>query len=288
MRSKLFVLLSLAVAACTQSSPLRVINADEGSVSPYDIGPPPVMGGMSATPYEGTIDLDYPGVAPDAVPVDDGGAVGVGESVVLVSSAPGGTYCAGGTMQGSCCVTLGFPDPAFVLRSAGDMTITNVSATGAHASHGAWDPDTGYSWLPPSAYAIGDTMRVSAAGDTIDAFTATAAIPAPLVGLPGEFRSSNWGMLGVMRTNNWTFQWTPAGAAFVDISVTGDLGETRCRVSDARGAFAIPAAVLETIASAGGTGTATVYRGNSAAITSPNLTGELEVTISRSYVDLQF
>lgn len=280
-----------ALAACTQGAPLRTINADESSVSSDDLaetGPSPIIAAMAGTPYQGTIELSYPAVDPSSAPIDDAGAVGVGQSVQLVTSAPGGRFCPAGAMLGSCCITLGHEDAPVAFHSAGSMAIVDATAPGTPTTHGAWDVDTGYSWLPPRAFRPGDRISISASGDVIDAFSATAVVPVPLVGLPVEFRSSNWDALAVSRSNNWTFHWVPAGASFFDVSIDADLGQVRCRVPDDRGSVEIPASVLATIASVDATGFAAVYRGNSAPMVSDNLDAELDVTMSRSYVDLQF
>ncbi|HEY1812222.1 MAG TPA: hypothetical protein VGG74_07680 [Kofleriaceae bacterium] len=279
------------LGACTHSDPLVDINADEGNSVPAIGGTSPVIAQMAATPYQGVIGLDFPAIALDAVPLDAAGAAGVAGSVVLVPSLPGGTFCATGVQHGSCCLSIGtFEDFVPALQSAGTLTVSNASEPAVPPTHGHYD-DYGYSMLPPTTYAIGDQMTVSAAGDAqaIDAFvSASAAIPVPLVGLPPEFASSDWGTVGVSTSHDWTFQWAPAGASFVDIAVSGDLGGVECRVGDADGELVIPAVTLAAIATPGVVGSATVFRGNSAPIVAANVTAELDVTISRSYADVQF
>jgi hypothetical protein len=280
----------LAVGACTHGSPLVEINADEGTSVPDTSSAPPPTALMAATPYQGFIALDYPAIAIDAAPVDSGGAAGVGTSLELVASLPGGTFCPSGTLQGSCCITLGWLDDSSpVQQNAGELTVSDATDPAISPTHSHYDDD-GYSLLPPSAYAIGDRMTVSAAGNAqaIDAFSAAATIPAPLVGLPPEFAESDWGTVGVSTSHNWTFRWTPAGASFVDVAVGGDAGGVECRVSDADGELALPAVTLAAIATRGAVGYATVFRGNSAPINADNLTAELDATISFSYVDVQF
>jgi len=193
-----------------------------------------------------------------------------------------GVFCYTGSVYGTadldCCLMNGtIAAPAQV--SAGQLTLTNNT----QGVSGTMDWNAGedsYGELSTElVFTTGDSLTVTAAGDTAPAFTATTTFPKPIEGLVTPSPLS--------LAAGWTVTWTPAGATTMEVYLSSGVGETQlaCRTADSVGKIVFPPALLAGVIEAGDS-TVLVERknigvgsGNPASVLEPEVSATPSITI---------
>jgi len=184
--------------------------------------------------------------------VTDGTAAAVYEALgqfETSATAPSSGTCTG-TKVGACCygTTTGTaPTPA----SAGDITITDGAKTlvtlmsPGYAATSATDATL--------TWAAGATLKITAAGATVDGFTTDIVAPAPFAALTPAFGTT----LDVSTSKDLVVTWTPGKGACNQISfgLTQGTGMPNidCIVDDSAGTLTVPKSLLGMLTAASGT-----------------------------------
>jgi hypothetical protein len=166
-----------------------------------------------------------------------------------------------GTKVGACCYRPASgtaPTPAYagtITVSDGATTLVTLTAPDYVASSMA---TTTLTWAP------GDTLKVSAAGGAIDAFTYSEVAPAVITGVTPSFTTP----VAVSTSKDFVVTWTPNGDACTEISfgfgqegaAAGD--SIGCVADDSVGTITVPKALLSKFTAT--TGTIVIERINAA------------------------
>lgn len=234
-------------------------------------GPDASEGGADASPpdgggsaYQGFIQLDTQKVQ---------GQDFYGYSIYLMESTPGGASCYWGDPHGACCLGPGTRAIPGHL-SAGPLTLTN-NTTGDSGTIGWLADESDYGYLSPAfPWTVGDSLTVSAAGDVVGPFTATATYPSPIEDLDAP--------TDVSLSGGWIIHWTPAGASEIEVSVNDGTHQLACHADDSAGQLTVPSELL-TQAFGGGADSATAVitrRGIGTASENPAIALEGELSVS--------
>jgi hypothetical protein len=155
------------------------------------------------------------------------------------------TVCPGGTQLGNCCYepppssTGGTPTPV----SAGKITLADNGAT-----IGTMDFSPGYVLSSETTstltWAPGDSLNVSAAGATVDAFEGTVTAPGLISGVNPSLSST----ITIPLASDWSISWTPDTLSG-DLMIVNLLDRTlnnaiTCSVQDSVGTVTFPATLL--------------------------------------------
>ena len=270
-RVALGVALGLSVTAFACGS-----SGDDASGDGSGGGPDASLGGADASApdggtsaYQGFVQLDTQKVQ---------GQDFYGYSIYFMDSTPGGASCYWGDPHGSCCLGPGQGTIPGHL-SAGQLTLTN-NTTGASGTIDWLKDESDYGFLSPAfPWTVGDSMTVSAAGDEVGPFTATATYPSPIEGLDAPTE--------VSLSGGWTIHWTPAGASEIEVNVNDGSHSLACHADDSTGQLTVPADLLTQAFGDGGGATAVITRrgvGTASANPAIALEGELSVSSPVSLV----
>jgi hypothetical protein len=221
--------------------------------------------GSASEPYTGTVIL--------ASIVSGGTTLHTAIVEFLATAAASQPYCQGGTVSGSCCyeppVTSLGDGGIPTLYAAGDISVTasgapigTVSFSSGHYALSS-SPST-FSWKP------GDLLGVSAAGSTVDRFSASVQAPGLISGLSPALSLTS--PIAITLASGWTVAWTKDTASgetmIVTVTPAGGppRGEISCSVPDSAGTVSVPANLLANFAGASAARVIAVrYAGTSAA-----------------------
>ncbi len=202
------------------------------------------------------------------------------------ASDGGDPFACRGTQAGDCCLTpAGTPPPEDEL-SAGQITFTSNGAQigqieldpGGYQTITSGGGNTAFHWSP------GDTLGVSAAGDTIRAFSGTSIAPGELAGLipmPSAIT------LIVMGADGLTLTWTPSSGpgSFHAVFVDGETNVLTCEAPLSAGTLDLPTALLTLLS---GTGTFGLWPEDVSTFAGPNANLTLTVIGLEAYGNIAF
>jgi hypothetical protein len=208
-------------------------------------GNSPDAGGL---PYTGIVELSRVNVPPAPVRW---------EGIALITTAPTPpppTGCSG-TQVGSCCYGT-TPSSTTTPESAGNVTIddgANTIATLTPPGYAATSATTpAFTWTP------GSTLKATAAGATVDGFTASVVAPALFAGVTPTLT----GGITVSRSADFVLSWTPSKEACSEVSFGLSQGTSlpyiECVVDDSAGTVTVPKSLLSMLTAT--TGSATLER----------------------------
>jgi hypothetical protein len=194
-----------------------------------------------------------------------------GYSIYLMAPTPGGAACYWGEPRGACCIGLG-PVEVPEHLSAGTLTLENQT-TGMSGQIAWLEEESDYGFLSPAfPWSPGDQLSVSAEGDEVPAFAASARYPSPIEGLEAS--------TAIELSSDWTIRWTPAGASRVVVKLFAGDRSLACPAADEDGELTIPAALLDEAFDAGD-GNAFITRVSAgAAEEEPAISLEAELSVS--------
>lgn len=277
---KLFILASVATLSCVavacgsssnKSSPTTPDGGEGGTSSGGEAGagdsgsssggPTPYVGEVTAT-KAGTTTTVYTLSATFAANPDAGAT----------------TPSCAGTQSGSCCflpatdggTATDGGSSSITLLSAGAITFTDNGTAIANIS-----PQTNNAYgiastnNPSVKWSSGDTLKVSAAGATISAFTGNLATAADFAGLSPTLSYTT--ATTVTASAGMTISWTPGTGTTVGVLVDAKGGAITCSVDDSAGTVTVPAQLLQNYAS-GTEGIVSVTRTNLVKSTESNAT----------------
>jgi hypothetical protein len=193
-------------------------------------------------PYTGVVELSRITAPPAAASY-----AAIAQFETTASASPAGCV---GTVLGACCYETNpaaTPTPA----SAGAITIADGTTTLATLTPPAYSAssatDSTLTWTG------GTTLDITAAGATVDAFTASIVAPAQVAGLSPALTSA----ITVPKSSDFVVSWTPGKLACLKISFgltqgTG-LPYISCAVDDSAGTLTVPASLLGMFTAASGT-----------------------------------
>lgn len=212
-------------------------------------------------------------------------------SASFVATPDAGTSGGGcvGTQSGSCCYvppsqadagTTGGGTPVSaggITVKDGQTTIATMSPNGTTYTAVSNPPTTALTWN------AGDSLDVTAAGDTVHAFSGSVASVALFAGVTPAL--SILAPIAIPRSSDFTITWTAAtGSIGVAMSATKGVspdGVITCSSSSDTGTMTVPKALLQNF-SAGDTGYVSMSRIISAAASNDNATITLASTTAAS------
>jgi hypothetical protein len=292
---KLFILAGVAslscgalVAACSSSSNHGSGGGGDGGTSGDGAGGDAKTGdcGSSSggTPYSGTL----------AAAETTGGVFDIAGSFIATpdASATANTCPGSGTTSGSCCYEppivandAGAVDAGTIaVFSAGTITIKDGTATLANlnpGTNGAYGITSGAS-NPTVKWTGGDTLAVSAAGATVEAFTGNLVTAVALAGVTPALSLQT--ATTVPLADPYVVSWTPGTATTVRVTLIVAKGMTEdgsisCSVDDSAGTVSFPTALLSKLTT-GDTGIISLTRTSLTTTTGSNATVQLASTTS--------
>jgi hypothetical protein len=170
--------------------------------------------------------------------------------------------------MGDCCYTPPGNTPPPMQQSAGKLTVKDGTTTIDTLTAPPYLADNAttatLTWTP------GSTLKVSAAGSTVDAFNLSVVAPAKLAGVMPAFTATP---ITVKKSADLVVSWTPSSEACSQVAFT--VGQTPvtlpyigCVVDDAAGTLTVPKQLLSMFTAT--TGTATITRAEGAGKTVAN------------------
>jgi hypothetical protein len=173
-------------------------------------------------------------------------------SALAAFDAYNNTVCPGGTQLGNCCYE---PPPATTttggtptLVSAGNITVADNGSTLGTLTF-ASTPIPGYTPLSSTTtstltWASGDSLTVTAAGATVDAFNGTVKAPGLISGVNPALSST----MTIPLTSSWSVSWTPdtqSGESMI-VNLLDDTlhSAITCTAQDSAGTVSFPASLL--------------------------------------------
>jgi hypothetical protein len=289
---KLFILAGLgvgaslvALAACGSSSNHGGFSGDgggaEGSAGDAAGGGDGEGGGIFSKAYFGSVTAgELPGtkttytITADFIASLDGGGAG-----------DGGIPCAG-TQSGSCCYTppasasdAGVSDggAALTTASAGALLVKDGTTSIANISPGTNNVYSIASTNNPSVtWKPGDTLAVSAAGATVEAFSGNLMTASEFAGVTPVLSTT---ATTIPIASNLTVSWTQGNGSGVTVFLaalkgTKDDGAITCAAPDSAGTISVPSALLGKFTT-GDTGLMTLRRTTTTQVNAPNATVEM-------------
>lgn len=130
-----------------------------------------------------------------------------------------------------------------VIKGTAPLAMLGFGSQGYPLAHALDPPASTLMWNP------GDTLGVSAAGDTIDAFSASVVAPNAPGGLSPALGATGT-QITMSKSQDWTIAWTPgaqSGAHVLAVLSWSTAAEIKCVVGDATGTLSIPAGLLGNI-----------------------------------------
>ena len=291
---KLFILAGVAalscgalVAACSSSSNKGYAGGGDGGNSGDGGGDAKTGDGGSSgggTPYSGTL----------AAAETTAGVYDIAGSFIATpdASATANTCPGSGITSGSCCYEppivasdAGAADAGTIaVFSAGTITIKDGTATLANlnpGTNGAYGITSGAS-NPTVKWTGGDTLAVSAAGATVEAFTGNLVTVVALAGVTPALSLQT--ATTVPLADPYVVSWTPGTATTVRVTLiaakgTAEDGSISCSVDDSAGTVSFPTALLSKLTT-GDTGIVSLTRTSLNTATGSNVTVQLASTTS--------
>ncbi len=212
-----------------------------------------------------------------------------GSFVLTPDASAAGNMCPGsGVMSGSCC----YEPPAaardagaagdagtVAVFSAGTITIKDGTSTLANlnpGTNGAYGITSG-AMNPTVKWTAGDTLAVSAAGATVDAFTGNLVTVVDLAGVTPVLSLKT--ATSVPLASPLVVSWTAGTATTVRVTLlaakgTAGDGLISCSVDDSAGTVTVPTALLSKFAT-GDTGALSLTRQSTNTATGANVTVQL-------------
>jgi hypothetical protein len=289
---KLFILAGVAslscgalIAACSSSSNKGYAGGDGGSGEGGGDAKTGDGGSSSGgTPYSGAL----------AAAETTAGVFDIAGSFIATPDASGtANMCPGsGVMSGSCCyeppaaasdagtADAGATDAGTVaVFSAGTITIKDGTSTLANlmpGTNGAYGITSG-AMNPTVKWTAGDTLSVSAAGATVDAFTGSLVTVVDLAGVTPALSLKT--ATTVPLASPLVVSWTAGTATTVRVTLiaakgTAGDGIISCSVDDSAGTVTVPTALLSKLAT-GDTGVLSLTRQEVNTATGNNVTVQL-------------
>ncbi len=273
-------------AACGSSSNGGFPAGDSGTSSGGGDGGPVGDGGNGG---EGGGSLPYVGdLTATSTPVKeaDGGAATVftitGAFFPTPTTTPTMPTCpANGMSSGSCCYIppatasdAGTTSDAGTVAaaSAGAITIkdgtANIAALNPLPTGGGYGITSG-TMNPSVKWNPGDMLSISAAGDTVQAFTGNLTTVDAFAGVtpPQSLTTA----ATVSRSSDLAISWTPGNGTNVTALLAVKSGSITCQVSDSAGAVSVPSTLLMKLTTAQ-VGLLSLSRSISTQVTGPNAT----------------
>jgi hypothetical protein len=248
-------------------------SGSKDSAAPNDSSTTETGGGGSCGPADAAAGKAYVGV------------VSLGESVLPTPTTYGviATFHAtpptpecSGTLTGVCC----YNPPGSTTTTpvyAGKITVDDGTTTIATLTPpdyvAASEEEASVKWAP------GDTIKVTAAGGKVDAFSISGKAPARIAGLTPSFSTT----VAVTLSKDLVVSWTPNGDSCTKISfglnqkTTAPASYIGCVVDDSAGTLTVPHSLLSKFTAT--TGTAVMERAETLETTASNAAAGLAITV---------